>query len=184
LLVPDQSGAFPHEVIGCGKFPAIYVLNRDNMGKFQTGSNSQIIQEVDNQVGGTIGQQAPDRCFTTPAYWQQNLYFNANNDVLKAFSLNPTTGKMSSTPTSQGTFLFGFPGGQPVVSSNGSTNGIVWTIDHSSSVALHAYDATNVATELYRSSGLGSGTKWAVPTVVNSKVYVGTDSKLVVFGPI
>src|SRR3984893_16406624 len=184
LLVPDQSGAFPHEVIGCGKFPAIYVLNRDNMGKFQTGSNSQIIQEVDNQVGGTIGQTAPDRCFTTPAYWQQTLYFHANNDVLKAFSLNPTTREMSSTPTSQGTFLFGFPGGQPVVSSNGSTNGIVWTIDHSSSVALHAYDAANVATELYRSSGLGSGAKWPVPTVVNSKVYVGTDSTLVVFGPI
>jgi hypothetical protein len=184
LLVPDQSGTFPHEAIGCGKYPAIYVLNRDSMGHFHSGSNNQIIQEVDNQVGGTTGLQAPDRCFTTPAYWQGHLYFNASNDVLKAFSLNPTTGKMSSTPTSQGTFLFGFPGGQPVVSSNGSTNGIVWTIDHSSSVALHAYDATNVATELYRSSGLGSGAKWPVPTVVNSKVYVGTDSTLVVFGPI
>lgn len=184
LLVPDQAGAFPHEIIGCGKFPAIYVLDRDNLGKFHANSNSQIVQELDGQVGGTTGLQAGDKCFTTPAYWQGHLYFNANNDVLKAFSLNPTTGKMSSTPTSKGSFVFAFPGGQPVVSSNGSSNGIVWTIDHSSSVALHAYDATNVATELYRSSGLGSGVKWAVPTVVNSKVYVGTDSTLVVFGPI
>jgi hypothetical protein len=62
LLVPNQSGTFPHEAIGCGKNPAIYVLDRDNMGKIQSGSHSQIIQEVDNQVGGTSGQQAPDRC--------------------------------------------------------------------------------------------------------------------------
>jgi len=90
LLVSNQSGKFPHEAIGCGKNPAIYVLDRDNMGKFQSGSNSQIIQEVDNQVGGTTGHQAPDRCFMTPAFWQQTLpagtlYFAGNNDVLKAF---------------------------------------------------------------------------------------------------
>jgi hypothetical protein len=183
LLVPDQSGAFPHEVIGCGKFPAVYVLNRDSMGKFQSSDNSQIIQEVDNQVGGTTGKQAPDRCFQTPAFWQQNVYFTGSNDVIKAFSLDTTTGELSSIPTSNGSFEFVFPGAQPVVSSNGASNGIVWAVDHSSAVALHAYDATNMATELYRSAGLGAGAKFAVPTVVNSKVYVGTASNLVVFGP-
>jgi hypothetical protein len=182
LLVPDQSGAFQHEIIGCGKIPAIYVLNRDNMGKFQSGSNSQIIQEVDNQVGGTTGKQAPDRCFLTPAFWQQNVYFTGSNDVIKAFRLDPTTSLLSSTPTSKGSFNFVFPGAQPVVSSNGASNGIVWAVDYASSVALHAYDATNMATELYRSAGLGAGAKWAVPMVVNGKVYVGTAGKLVVFG--
>ncbi|MDP9159095.1 MAG: hypothetical protein M3O09_02550 [Acidobacteriota bacterium] len=184
LLVPDQPGAFPHEVIGCGKASAIFVLNRDNMGKFQTGSNSQIIQEIDNQVGGTVGKQAPDACFMTPAFWQQTLYFLGNNDVLKAFSLNPTTGKLSTTPTSQGTYLFSFPGGQPVVSSNGSSNGIVWVMEYLPTVALHAYDAKNLSIELYRSGSLGAGAKFVAPTVVNSKVYVGTATKLVVFGPI
>ena len=184
LLVPDQPGAFPHEIIGCGKASSIFVINRDNMGKFQAGSNSQVIQEIDNQVGGTTGQQAPDACFMTPAYWQQTLYFGANNDVLEAFTLNPTTGKLSTSPTSKGTYVFGFPGGQPVVSSNGSTNGIVWIMEYSPAVALHAYDANNLANELYRSGSLGGGAKFVVPTVVNSKVYVGTASKLVVFGPI
>lgn len=181
LLVLNQSGTFPHEAIGCGKNPAIYVLDRDKMGKFQSGSNSQIIQEVDNQVGGTTGHQAPDRCFMTPAFWQQTLYFAGNNDVLKAFGLSASTGKMSSHPTSQGSFKFGFPGAQPAVSANGSSNGIVWAVDHSSSVALHAYNATNLTTELYRSPGLGAGAKFAVPTIVNGKVYVGTASKLFVF---
>lgn len=94
-------------------------MNRDSMGKFQSGSNSQIIQEVDNQVGGTTGQQAPERCFLTPTFWQQNVYFTGNNDVIKAFQLDPTMGKLSSTPTSHGSFNLVFPGAQPVVSSNG-----------------------------------------------------------------
>ena len=183
LLVPNQTGNFPHEVIGCGKAPAVFVLNRDNMGKFQSGSNSQIIQEIDNQVGGTTGHQAPDRCFMTPAFWQQNVYFGGSNDVLKVFHLDPTTGKMTSTPTSKGSFLFVFPGTQPVVSSNGSSNGIVWALDYSSATTLHAYDATNLANEIYRSPSLGQGSKFAVPTVVNSKVFVGTASKLFVLGP-
>jgi hypothetical protein len=117
----------------------------------------------------------------TPAFWQQTLYFIGNNDVIKSFSLNGSTGKISSTPISKGSFVYGFPGAQPVVSSSGPSNGIVWAIDHASSVALHAYNATNLSTELYRSSGLGAGAKFAVPTVVNGKVYVGTASKLVVF---
>jgi hypothetical protein len=183
LLLPNQSGTFPHEAIGCGKNPAIYLLDRDNMGKFQSGSNSQIIQEVDKQVGGTSGQQSPDRCFMTPAFWQQQhtLYFAGNNDVLKAFSLNASTGMMSSHPTSKGSFTFGFPGAQPAISANGASNGIVWAVDHSSSVALHAYNAMNLTTELYRSPGLGTGAKFAVPTIVNGKVYVGTKGKLFVF---
>jgi hypothetical protein len=184
LLVPNQSGPYPHEIIGCAKSLAIYVVDRDSMGHFQSGSNSQIIQELDNQLGGTSGHDADDSCFTTPAFWAQNLYFVGNNDVIKEYSLSASTGKLSSSPTSKGTFVFAFPGAQPVVSSNGATNGIVWAVDYSPSVALHAYNATNVGTQLYQSSALGAGAKWAVPTVVNSKVYVGTGSQLVVFGPI
>jgi hypothetical protein len=117
----------------------------------------------------------------TPAFWQQTLYFAGNTDVLKAFSLDPSTGKMSTQPTSQGSFIFVFPGAQPVVSANGASNGIVWAVDHSSSVALHAYNAMNLTTELYRSPGLGTGARFAVPTIVNGKVYVGTKGKLFVF---
>jgi len=80
---------------------------------------------------------------------------------------------MSSQPTSKGNFIFVYPGAQPVVSANGTCNGIVWAVDFSSSVALHAYDATNLANELFRSPGLGAGAKFIVPTVVNGNVYVG-----------
>jgi hypothetical protein len=123
-------------------------------------------------------------CFTTPAYWQGNVYFIANGGVIQSFKLNASTGQLSTTPSSQGSYAFGFPGAQPAVSSNGSSNGIVWAVENSKTDgALHAFDATDVSKEIYRSGSLGAAAKWAVPTVVNGKVYVGTASKLFVFGP-
>jgi len=181
VLLVDSRSAFPDEAIGCGKFPAIYVVDRINMGRFHPSSNRQIIQEVDNQVGGGGSRQPKAHCFMTPAFWNHTLYFAGNNDVLKAFRFNSSTGKMSTTPISKGGFVFTYPGAEPVVSANGASNGIVWAMDHASSVSLHAYDATNLSRELFRSRGLGTGVHFAVPTVVNGKVYVGTASKLFVF---
>jgi len=177
LLVPDHSGEFPYEAIGCGKLPVIHVLGPDNMSTFQSGSNGEIIQDVDKQVWETSD---PDRCSMTPAFWHQTLYFAGINDVLKAFGLDLSTSKMRSHPTSKDGVRFGFPGMRPVVSADRTNTGIVWAVDFSSSAALHAYDTSNFTTELYRSPGLGTGPKFVVPTVVNGKVYVGTASKLFV----
>lgn len=179
LVVPDQSGAYPHELIECGKLPQVYVLNRDNLGHQLSTSDSQLIQELSGVVGGGPGTQSPDSCFMTPAYWEQNLYIIANNDVIKQFTLDPSTGLMSTTPVEKGSFEFVFPGGQPVTSSDGSSNGIVWAIDASGK--LHAFDATNVSTTLY-TSGTLVPEKFAVPTVVNGKVFVAGQGKLFVFG--
>ena len=180
LLVPDQTGAFPHEAVVCGKNEPIYVINRDNMGKKGVADDNQIIQLVHNQLGGP-GLQGDDKCFTTPAFFQQTLYFIGNNDVIKAFSLDAASGKLSLTPTSRGSFVFVFPGGQPVVSSNGTSNGIVWAVDQSPASSLHAFDATDVSRELFRAP-IGQAAKWAVATVINGKVFVATKSSLVVFG--
>lgn len=182
LLVPDQSGAFPHELVACGKNDPIFVINRDNMGHKNDNDNNQIIQNVLGQLGGANGIQVEDHCFTTAAFFQQKLYFIGNNDVIKAFTLDAASGKLSLTPTSKGSFVYDFPGGQPVVSSNGATNGIVWAVNNSFTAALHAYDATDVSREIYTSPSIGQAPKWAVPTVINGKVYVPTKTRLVVFG--
>lgn len=181
LVVPDQSGAVSHELIECGKLPQVYVLNRDNMGHQGSTSDSQIVQELSNVVGGTSGRQAGDHCFMTPAYWEQNLYFVGNNDVIKQFTLDPSAGTMSTAAMSKGTFTFIFPGAQPVVSSNGSSNGIVWAVDAATAAQLHAFDATDVSKTLYTSGTLVTE-KWAVPTVVDGKVFVAGKGKLFVFG--
>jgi len=181
LIVPDQPGVFSHEIIGCGKPAPVYVVDRDNMGHMNPTGDTQIIQSLPDAVGGgTTGTQA--HCFTTPAFWEQNLYFIGVNDVIKAFHLDAQTGKLITSPTSQGTFVYPYPGAQPVVSSNGASNGIVWAVDHSNPTVLHAYDATDISREIYVSPSLGSGTKWSVPTIVNGNVYVGTGTRLFAFG--
>jgi hypothetical protein len=170
----------PHIAISCSKLNSIYVINRDNMGQIGS-SGDDSLQRVDGQLGGTSGTQSNDKCFSTPAVWNNNLYFVGNNDVIKQFTINPNTGFISTTPVSQGTFEFQFPGAQPVVSSNGNSNAIAWAMDYKTGT-LHAYDATNLSKQLYASASLGGGVKWSVPTVANGKVYVGTQTKLVVLG--
>jgi hypothetical protein len=79
------------------------------------------------------------------------------------------------------------------VSSNGTSNGIVWVVEGdgyapSNPAVLHAFDATNLATELYDSTQAGSrdqagpSGKFTVPTVYGGKVFVGTQTELDVYG--
>ncbi|MEO8725587.1 MAG: hypothetical protein ABI383_05645, partial [Acidobacteriaceae bacterium] len=179
LLVPDQAGPYPNELIIAGKPLLIYLMDRNHLSHIGNGSDN-IIQEVPGQLGGP-GTQSDNASFTTPAYWNQNVYFIGNNDSLKMFSLSPSTGLLSTTPVSKDTFIYAFPGGQAVVSSNGLSNAIVWGYDYTTGT-LHAYDATNVSHVLYVSPALGKGIKYPVPTVINGHVYVGGNKAIFGFG--
>lgn len=179
LLLPPQPGAFPHQAIICGKPDSIFVLNRDNMGQKGDLDDRQIIQTVPHQAI----LQADDSCFTTPAFFNNTVYLVGNNDVLRAFSLDPASGNISLTAVASSGFAFRFPGAQPAISSNGTNDGIVWAIDTNVGGGhLHAFDAADVSRELYRSPPIGDTTKFSVPTVINGKVYVATKTQLVVFG--
>jgi hypothetical protein len=105
--------------------------------------------------------------------------------VLRAFS---STGG-SFALASQSTHSFGSPGATPSISANGTQNAILWAAENSSPAVLHAYNAANLATELYNSNQaaagrdqFGAGNKFIVPTVANGKVYVGTTTGVGVFG--
>jgi hypothetical protein len=182
LLLPDQSTGPPHLLVSAGKEGKIYLLNRDDMGKFQTGSDSQIVQSLPNAMGLLFG---------TPAYFQNTVYFFAANDSLKAFSLS--NGQLGTSPVSTSRIGFAFPGATPVISANGANNGIVWALQTdqfgtNGPALLHAFLASDVSTELYNSNqnpsrdNPGPAVKFTVPTVFNGKVYVGTQTQLSVFG--
>jgi hypothetical protein len=97
------------------------------------------------------------------------------------FTLDPSSGKLSATPVSKGTYTYLWPGSDPVVSSNDNTNGIVWTLDSATST-LHANDASDVSRVLYASPSLGTAIRWVPPTVVNGHVYMGVGNKIVSYG--
>jgi Immunoglobulin domain len=174
--VTDSGGNTRHLSVGAGKDSLIYVVDRDSMGKFNP-TTDQIYQEISGQLGGGV--------FSMPAFFNNTVYYGAVGDALKAFPV--PSARLASTPSSQSTHQFGYPGTTPSVSANGTTNGIVWAIENSGAV-LYAYDATNLTNELYNSNQAAgsrdhfSGNKFITPMVVNGKVYVGTPNSVAVFG--
>jgi len=177
LLLPPQPGAHPNLVIAGSKDGTVYVVDRDQMGHFQFGSNSQIVQTLSGAV-------AP--IFSAPAYWNGNVYFAGWGDHVKAFSVSD--GLLSATPTSMSRTTYGYPGATPSVSANGNSNGIVWTLERALYTVLHAYDATNLSNELYNSEQLpdrdrgGLTVEFVTPMVANGRVYVGCNQSLVIYG--
>ena len=188
ILVPGSS-TYPHITIGGGKDGNIFVVNRDSMGGFNDSSNN-VIQTVH------IGTSQYNNIFSTPVYWNGNIYFHSNGDVLRQFTWNGQY--LSSSAVAVGANTFKAHGATASISSNGTNNGIIWEIDNSTYVGndpstsgtavLHAYDATNVAKELYNSTQAGSrdtpglAQKLTVPTIAGGKVFVGTQTELDIYG--
>ncbi|HEX3950252.1 MAG TPA: hypothetical protein VHW95_10425 [Steroidobacteraceae bacterium] len=181
MLLPDLKDSVNtvrHLVIGAGKDANIYVVDRDSMGKFNAGSNDNY-QTLNGVLTGGI--------FSTPAYFNGTIYYGPVSGTLKAFAIS--NAKLSATPQSQSATQFTYPGTAPSVSANGAANGIVWAHENSSPAVLHAYDAANLAHELYNSNQaaanrdrFGAGNKFITPTVADGKVFVGTASAVAVFG--
>jgi hypothetical protein len=125
--------------------------------------------------------------WSTPAYFDSTVYYGPQGGAMVAFSVSNAL--LSSAPTSQTSIAFTYPGTFPVISADGTTNGIVWAYENTSPAVLHAYAAGNLATELYNSSQaangrdqFGAGNKFIAPVVVNGKVFVATTNSVAVFG--
>lgn len=187
LLLPDQNGPVAHLALACGKNGVLYLMNRDNLGHYHPASD-----QIQQALYGTIGLSAlPSGNFGTPAYFQGQIYIQGIQDPLKQFTIAQSL--LSGAPVAVSPETTGYPGTNPVVSSNGALNGITWVTDVSGNASsqplvLRAYDAANVAHEIYNSSLAGArdkagpGVKFASPTVANGKVYVGTQTELDVYG--
>ncbi len=185
IFMPDNPSPYPHELIGGGKDGRIFVINRDNMGQYQ--QTDHVIQEVQS------GTQEYDNIFSTPVLWNNTLYYHDAQDVVKAYSWDPNTGLLSSSPVMEGADVFGGHGATASLSSNASSAGILWEIDSTNAgsggaAVLHAYDAASLSNELYTSEQAGGrdtagpAVKFSLPTVADGHVFVGTASELDIYG--
>jgi len=182
LVLPDQqdaTGFVRHLAVGAGKDGHLYVVDRDHMGKFSTGGNA-IWQDLSGALPGGI--------WSAPAYFNGTVYYADVGGTLKAFPI--TQAKLSTTPASQSSTTFAYPGASPAVSASGANNGIIWAVESApgQTAVLHAYDAANLGHELYNSNQagagadhFGSGNKFITPLIANGKVYVGTPNSVAVF---
>lgn len=187
VLLPDQTkGPYPHLLVQGDKAGNLYLINRDNMGHYNSSNNNQIVQCI---VGADSGM------WSSPSWWNNRIYIGGISDPIQAFSFNATTGLLSTTPASKTGQKFSYPGTTVSISSNHTGNGIVWALNNSNwssqtgaQGSLHAYAATNLANQLYNSAdnatrdNPGVPIKFTVPTIANGKVYVTTQSGLVVYG--
>ena len=193
MILPTQTGsATPNLIWTTGKAVSTcenpytgYVINADNMG--HTGGQFQLTAASN---GG--GER-------TSAFWattsKQYIYNGDDGDPIRAFTLS--TSGVSDAGVMATTHAFD-EGTSPAISANGTTNGIVWAIeqtddgDHQPTfqpAVLHAFNATDLTTELYNSAQAPNGrdvagpsVKMQVPMIVNGKVYVGTQTELDVYG--
>jgi len=178
VLLPDTVGsaAHPHLAAGAGKDGIIHLVDRDNLGHFNSANDNQTVQSLSVGYGS----------YSTPAYFGNMLYYIGAGGPLQAYPFSG--GLLATNPASASSTAFSRPGASPSISANGSSNAIVWALEANSSAVLHAFNATNVALELYNSQqagprdAAGPAVNFAVPTVANGKVYVGTASALYVFG--
>ena len=174
----DNNGLVHHLAVGAGKDTNIYVVNRDNMGKWNSSNNNQIYQEIAGALPGGM--------WSKPAYFSNTVYFGDVGDNLKAYTIS--NAKLSTSPTSQSSNTFPYPGTTPSVSSSQGANGIVWAVSNSNPAVLYAFDATNLSHQLYNSNQAGTrdqfgpGNKFITPIVANGRVFVGTQTGVAVFG--
>ncbi len=182
MLLPDSVGSVKHPdlLVGAGKDGRIFLVDRYDMGKFVANAN-HVVQEVDGQIGGM---------WSGPAYFNNKIYFGGQYDSIKAFSISNAT--ISTSPTAATTTQFTYPGPTPSISSDGTTNGIVWALDtqgynNGGEAVLHAYNAANLK-ELYNNTmitfrdSIGNAVEFVPPTIANGKVYVGVQGEVAVFG--
>lgn len=182
----DNSGKMHDLAIGAGKDDIIYVVNRDSMGKFNPNNDSAIYQAVprtgndDSEgLGGTGG------VFAAPAYFNHTLYYGAVDDSLRAFKI--ANARVVSPAASKTAVSFGYPGTTPSISANGTKDGIVWAVENNTPAVLRAYEASDLARELYDSNQQRkrdeiTGNKFITPMIAGGKVFVGTPTGVAVFG--
>jgi outer membrane protein assembly factor BamB len=186
MLLPTQRRGSPHQhllTLG-GKGGVIYLIDRDNMGHFNPNNDDQIVESLPASISLTGG---------IAAWWHNTVYFVPVFDALKALHFDPMTGLISPTPVSQTITFFDFPTALLSISSNGNKDGIVWApqddgYHRGAPAILRAYDAHNLAHELYNSEenfardDPGAAGKFTAPTIANGKVYFTTHKRLVVYG--
>lgn len=178
LVLPDQSGLYPHELVAGGKQGALYLINRDNAGEFNADADN-VIQSIPGAVIGELNG--------VPSYWNNSVYVAGDGDYIKQFSL--VNGLLTQQPVSQTTVLFGGAGpASTSITANGNSGGILWAIRHTTP-ALFAFDPTNLANKFYDSTLALSArdklvpvARFVTPTISNGKLYIGGTAALAVYG--
>jgi hypothetical protein len=191
MLLPPQPGPVPDMAVIAGKGRTLYLLNADNLGKYTNGGPDAVLQAMPGELGKSFGVWGGPAYFVAPS-GTPYVYFAGGHDFLKAFALSTSPMPQLTLASSSAQIFVGEGGTIPAVSSNKSApgSGIVWAVQRprqsNTAVFLMAFDATDLTKMLF--TGFAGtydhqkGGLFAVPTVIQGKVYVATGPTIGVFG--
>ena len=166
-----------------GKESRIYLLNENNLGKFNyaysTVPNTTDPALYDRVVGeyannGLNG--GSKQIYSSAAYWNGNAYLGVKGSPALEFNIAAmASGPITPIAT---TNSFGYPGETFVMSANANINGVAWALNPGSSDLL-AYNASSFASPIYDSNtvssdSLGGTIHFHVPTEAQGMVYAGS----------
>jgi hypothetical protein len=180
MLLPASVGSSTHQdlLIGGTKAGTVYLLDANNMGKFNATANNDV-QEISlsNKIYGNL------------SYYDGMIYVGYTNGDELAYSISGA--HINTTPVSTPD-TYSYPNPTTTISADGSNTAtsVAWEIEYSTSTGqLRAYDANNISKEIYTSAQAsgsrdspGATVKFTVPTVANGMVYVGASAALVGYG--
>jgi hypothetical protein len=179
LLLPDLPGLHPHIVLQPSKGGAIYVIDRDKMGKFQPDRDA-IVQKIPMAGGG----------YGALAYWNKHVFFAASDDFLRDYSIENGQLKLNAASSVK----FANPGATPSISANGTKSAIVWAVATKTwngadqPAVLYAFDANKIDRPLYSSEQnsqrdrAAAATRFVIPIVVNGRVYFSARGEVEIYG--
>jgi hypothetical protein len=179
-LLPDQPGPHRHLLLQPTKDSTIYVIDRDNMGKYHSDRDDLV--QIVHLPGGGYGAMA---------YWNGHAFFAASDDYLRSYAVKNS----QLVPAETSAMKFANPGATPLISADGNKNAIVWAIStktwngpDNKPAVLYAFDATKLGQPIYTSEQNSSrdrpafATRFAIPVVVNGRVYFSTRGEVEVYG--
>jgi hypothetical protein len=186
LLLPDQSGTTPHLMVGGGKEGTIYVIDRDNLGGHHSSSNN-IVQYITGAIKASVkGVDPTNGIWNTASYFNGHVYIFGQHDFPKMFTIKNSLLPTTATSTAKTSMR----GPAAIISANGTTNAIVWTLQYDITTpvlwALNPLDLTKDYYDTTQDSARDKVASKAIsrvnPTVANGRVYVPANNSLLVYG--
>jgi hypothetical protein len=186
MVLPDQPGTIPHLAVAAGKAGSMFLMNADHLGGYSTTKNNVLATY-------TVGA-----CWCGPSYFVDAdgaaRVVSSGGHLAKVWKLSTSPSpKLTLAATSP--YINGgqFPGFFTSISSNGTSNSIIWALSHplSSSqprIYLFAFnpDSGSNMTQLFKGfagawQNVG-GNSNLVPVVANGEVFVASNKQLQIFG--
>ena len=190
MVLPDQPGSTPHLAVAAGKVGSMFLMNEDDLGGYSTQANN--VLGTYNISGCWCGESY----FVDPSDGLGRVVASGGQHVL-VYKVQ-TSPKVKLVKASQSPGIVSTvqdPGFFTTISSNGTSNPIIWALSRPTSASghpiyLYAFNPESVTKGTMKQLAKVRAGAWTntggnanlVPLVANGQVFIASHNQLRVFG--